>query len=365
MAGIAIVGGGVVGCATAYYLSKEGANVTLLERGELAGEATGAAAGILTPAETMPGGVFRDLCAAGAALYPSLVEALRDEIGIDVQHTRSGVLLPAENEGRAHALRSIATGASSPTGLEWVEGETLHRLEPALTRDVLGAAYSSDVCHVNPGLVAQGLAQAAASRGAAIRPATAVSRFETRGDRVTGVRTSGGNTIAADVVVLAAGPWTGRLAARLGASVPTRPMRGQMLAYRSGAVRHVIWGESGYLVVKAGGFVFAGATVEDVGFRPRTTARGLAGLRRMASALAPALRHAEVASAWAGLRPGSPDGRPIMGPLPGWRNVYVATGHFRNGILLGPITGKLIAQLITTGETEPSLSPFSAGRFGS
>jgi glycine oxidase len=364
MAEVVIVGGGVVGCATAYYLSREGASVTLLERGELAGEATGAAAGILTPAETMPAGAFRDLCAAGAALYPSLVEALREETGIDVQYTRSGLLLPAENEGRAHTLRSIATGAASPTGLEWVEGETLQRLEPSLTRDLLGAAYSPDICHVNPGLVAQALAKAAASRGAKVRPLTPVARFLASGDGLAGVRTAGGDAVAADAVVLAAGPWTRRLSARLGANVPTRPMRGQMLAYRSAAVRHVILGEGGYLVAKPGGFVFAGATVDDVGFRARTTMRGLATLRRMASALIPPLRHAEVASAWAGLRPGSPDGRPIIGPLPGWRNVYVATGHFRNGILQGPITGRLVAQLITAGETELPLAPFAPGRFG-
>jgi len=140
-------------------------------------------------------------------------------------------------------------------------------------------------------------------------------------------------------------------------------MRGQMLAYRSTAVRHAIWGENGYLVPKAGGVVFAGATVEDVGFRKKTTARALAGLRHMASALVPALRGAEVASAWAGLRPGSPDGLPIIGALPGRENVYVAAGHFRNGILLAPITGKLVSQLILEGQTEMSLKPFDPARF--
>jgi glycine oxidase len=141
-------------------------------------------------------------------------------------------------------------------------------------------------------------------------------------------------------------------------------MRGQMLAYRSTAVRHIVWGENGYLVPKVGGFLFAGATVEDVGFRPRTTLRGLAQVRRMAVAIAPALRYPEVASDWAGLRPGSPDGHPIVGRLPGIDNVFVATGHFRNGILLGAITGRLIAQLVTQGRTELPLEPFSPSRFG-
>ena len=145
--------------------------------------------------------------------------------------------------------------------------------------------------------------------------------FPRRGGRVTAVRTEAGDTIDAGHVVLAAGSWTGRIARRLGAEVPTRPMRGQMVAYRSNAVRHMIWGADGYLVPKAGGFLFAGATVEDAGFRSRTPRRGLAGLRRMARSVVPALRYGEVASAWAGLRPGSPDGLPIIGRGPGWGKV--------------------------------------------
>ncbi len=240
----------------------------------------------------------------------------------------------------------------------------MRRLEPGLSPALPGAAYSPGERHVNPGLLTEALAGAAASRGAVLRRGAAVSRFLVSDSRVVAVCTGDGDKIAADHIVLAAGPWTRPLARRLGFDVPTRPMRGQMLAYRSRAVKHVLWGDEGYLVPKAGGFLYAGATGEDVGFRPTTTRRGLAWLRRMARGLVPALRYGEVASAWAGLRPGSPDGHPIIGRLPGKDNVYVATGHFRNGILLGPITGKLIAQLITEGKTETSLAPFSAARFG-
>jgi glycine oxidase len=355
--------------------------VTLLERGEVGGQASGAAAGMLIPpaiynlreyaqvagkrGEALPSGPLRDLCLAGLGLYPSLVDALQNETGIDVQYIASGILLPAQTEGWAGALRDLGRGQrESGPSLEWVEGEPLRRLEPALSDSVLGAAYSPREHHLNPGLLTQALARAAVSRGAVLRQGAAVSRFLVSDSRLTAVRTSDGDIIAADHIVLAAGPWTRRLGRGLGFDVPTRPLRGQMLAYRSRAVRHIIWGDEGYLVPKAGGFLYAGATVEDVGFRPRTTRRGLAGLRRMAAAMAPALRYAEVASVWAGLRPGSPDGHPIIGRLPGKDNVYVATGHFRNGILLGPITGRLIAQLITEGKTETSLAPFSAARFG-
>lgn len=366
MADVVVVGGGVVGCAAAYYLAKAGAGVTLLERDGVAAGASGAAAGMLvSPPEAAASGAFRDLCRAAVDVYPFLVEALRDETGVDVQYSHSGLLLVAETEARAQALRMVVRWQRElGLSLDWVEGDPLRRLEPALSDRVRGAAYSPEARHVNPGLVAQALAQAAAARGAVLKLGTAVTGFIRRGSGVAGVRTDGGDRIAADRVVLTAGPWTRRLARGLGVDVPTRPVRGQMLAYQYRGVRHILWGEDGYLVPKAGGFLFAGATVEDVGFRLRTTRRGLAELRGMAAAMVPALRYAEVASAWAGLRPGSPDGLPIIGPLPGWPNVYVASGHHRNGILLGPLTGKLIAQLIAGCRTEVSLEPFSPARFG-
>ncbi len=381
MADVAIVGGGVIGCAAAYYLTKAGARVTLLERGEIGGQASGAAAGMLIPPAiyllreevqlalkrvgALPAGPLRDLGLASLGLYPSLVDALQNETGIDVQFIASGILLPAQTEGWAEALRALGRGQQeSGPSLQWVEGEPLRRLEPSLSDRVLGAVFSPGEHHVNPGHLTQALARAAASRGATLRQRTAVAGFLTAGPRVVAVRTTDGDKIAADHVVLAAGPWTRPLARHLGFDVPTRPMRGQMLAYRAAPVRHILWGEDGYLVPKVGGFLYAGATVEDVGFRSRTTRRGLAGLRRMATAMVPALRYAEVVSAWAGLRPGSPDGHPIIGRLPGKENVYAASGHFRNGILLGPITGKLIAQLIVKGHTEMPLEPFSPSRFG-
>ncbi len=142
-------------------------------------------------------------------------------------------------------------------------------------------------------------------------------------------------------------------------------MRGQMLALGGmlAPIHAIIWSGRGYLVPRANGLVFAGASVEDVGFRPRTTERGLARLRRMARELVPQFRAAQVMFSWAGLRPGSADQRPIIGPLPGYENVAVASGHFRNGILLGPLTGELVAQALMDGEWPAQLSPFAPSRF--
>jgi glycine oxidase len=142
-------------------------------------------------------------------------------------------------------------------------------------------------------------------------------------------------------------------------------MRGQMLAFgrMQTPIHQPVWGARGYVLPRANGLVFAGSTVEDVGFRIRTTKAGLAGVRRAAFEIVPQLRHAREHFSWAGLRPGSPDGLPMMGPLPGWENVTVAGGHFRNGILLAPITGQLIGELITEGRASEALGPFDPGRF--
>lgn len=362
---IVIVGGGVIGCAAAYYLARAGAQPVVSERGGIAGEASGAAAGMLIPpVESAPPGPFRDLCLASLALYRDLVPTLEAESGVDVQYRAPGILLTAEGEARAHAMRAYVRWQNAQgREAEWVEGEALRRLEPALSPHLLGAAYLPGEGHLNPGSLTQAFARAAQRHGAEVRPGHAVAGFVPRGGRVAGVRAASGQTTEADAVVLAVGSWTGRLATRLGATVPVRPMRGQMIAYRSTALRRMVWGEDGYLVPKAGGSLFAGATVEDVGFRCRTTAAGLTRLRWMARRLAPALRYAEVASEWAGLRPGSPDGLPIIGRLPGWENVYVAAGHFRNGILLAPVTGKLVSQLVLEGRTDTDLRPFDPARF--
>ena len=173
------------------------------------------------------------------------------------------------------------------------------------------------------------------------------------------MRTTAG-VIEADAVVLAGGPWTAALARRLGAYVPVRPVRGQMLSLEGppAPLRHVIWGARAYLVPREDGQTYVGATVEEVGYRKRTTVEALRRLRRGAAAMVPALARAH-SGAWAGLRPATPDGLPIMGRLPGWSNVWVSTGHFRNGILLAPISGQLMAESILAGRPEAPSAPLT------
>lgn len=358
---VIVVGGGVIGCSIALHLQKQRAQVVLIERGGIGGEASGAAAGMLiAPIEDAGNRQFDELRRASLALYPTLIREVQRLSGIDVEYKRQGMIRTARTPELARKLKALARKRD---GMEWVDADVLRKLEPALDPSLTGAAYCETDADLNPGMLTQALAGAAKKLGADVRTQTMLTGFLGRGPFVEGVSTNG-HDILGDAVVLAAGPWTQLLSQRLGTRLATPPMRGQMLAYRSNALRHAIWAEDGYLVPKPRGVIFAGATVEDVGFRKTTTERALAGLRRMAGSLAPVLNQAEVASSWAGLRPGSPDGMPVIGRFPGKDNVFLATGHFRNGILLAPVTGSLVADLVLTGRADRRLRAFSPGRFG-
>ena len=365
-ADVIVVGGGVIGCAIAYYLSRERAIVVVLERGLIGGEASGAAAGMLAPlAEAHGPSPFLDLCLASHRLFPELADTLRAEVGVDIEYVPSGLLRVVFTEAQETELRShLEWQAGLGMGVRWLDGDTARGLEPLLSPRLRGAVYSPLEHQVNPGKLVQGLARAAEAQGAVIRQETPVAGLLRHGSRITGVRLAG-ETLSADAVVLAAGPWTKRLAAALGVPVPVRPVRGQMLALGGGPppVRHIIWGPKGYMAPKVNGFLFVGATVEEVGFRKSTTVRGLASLRRMANALVPALTYATQVDAWAAFRPGSADSLPILGAVPGWEGLWVASGHYRNGILLSPITGLLMARSLLDGKPAEGLSAFSPARF--
>jgi len=359
---VIVVGGGVIGCAIAYYLACEGVRVEVVERGEIGGEASGAAAGMLAPlAEVEDAGSFQSLCVESLRLFPSLATTLREETGIDVEYLPSGILRVALTDDEERRLRTLVEYPGD-LPLKWLSPEELRAFEPALSPAIRGGLYSPAEHQVNADRLVQAFARAAEAKGAVLRRAT-VRGLMREGVRIVGVQTNEGR-IRAGHVVLAAGPWTRRLAASLSVDLPLFPVRGQMLALPSkSAPRHIIWGSAGYLVPKANGLVFAGATVERVGFRRRTTAAGLRGLTTMASSLVPRLGALAPIDSWAGLRPGSADGLPLLGTLPGRDGVSVATGHYRNGILLSPITGRLIARAIIDGSPGEALAPFSPARF--
>lgn len=361
-----IVGGGAIGCAIAYYLSRAGVRATVLDRGRVGMGASNAAAGMLAPlAEAHGPGPMLDLFLASLGMFPALTQELHDATGIDLEYRVTGILRVAFTEEEAQELRKRLEW-QQPLGLplEWLDESMLWEVEPRLSPRVVGGVFSEEEGQVSNQNLTLAFARAAAARGAILREQTPVTSLIMSDGRATAVRTPQGR-VAAGYVVLAAGAWTGRLARRLGLDVPVRPVRGQMLALGGMVtpIRSIVWGPRGYLVPRANGLVFAGATVEEVGFRPRTTVRGLREVRRAAIEMVPQLAQAQAQFTWAGLRPGSADELPILGPLPGLENVIVASGHYRNGILLSPITGHLIARAIIEGRVSEALAPFSPTRF--
>jgi glycine oxidase len=357
-----VVGGGVIGCAVAFALAREGLSVALLERGELAGEASGAAAGMLAPFGEAGGpGPFLRWGTRALERFPSLAAELRDASGVDPEYRASGLLRVAFDEAGARALDSGAAlpGAGDPERLAPAEALAL---APGLSPRIVRAVLSPREGHVRSPLLVRAFAGAASRLGARIETGTPVSGLLRRGARVVGVETPEGPR-AAGCVVLCTGSWT-RLAARwLGAdaALPVAPVRGQIVSLEapSPPFAPILWSEGGvYLVPKLDGSLVAGATVERVGFDCRVTASGVAELLAGAARLVPALAGSTFRGAWAGLRPETPDGLPLVGPVPGAPGLLLAAGHYRSGVLLSPVTAELVADgLLGKGWGEPAFLP--------
>jgi glycine oxidase len=332
MATVVVVGGGVIGCAVAERLSRDRHRVVLLERDQLGAHASGAAAGLLAPHSELPGD---DLGSRSSRFFPELVERIEGTSGIEVEYRQGESLAVAfEEEDRLRAGR-------------WLEAAECVRLEPALNTELLGAALLSE-SQVTPPRFVQALARSAAVQGADVRTGAPVARFAVAGGRLEGVRLAD-ERLGADFVVLAAGPWTGGLAAQLDLEVGVAPRRGQLVALRPPArvlQRILTWGGF-YAVPKPDGTVVVGSTEEDAGFDAVPTVAGVEILLEVAQQLVPALGKATVERVWAALRPATEDGQPLIGPAGGYANLILATGHNRNGILLAPITAELVAGMIT------------------
>lgn len=360
---VVIVGGGVIGAAIAYYLSEAGTRVTLLERGRAGGHASLASAGLLHPMyRTSVPVPLRALTRASFALYPDLVARLFELTGIDAQYRQTGWLTAALDADETAALRDEERDDGYDIRL--VSGDEARDLEPGLSPDVACAVYAPHGAHIYVPALLQALTHAAARLGATIRRGVEVAELRRDGSRVTGVRTLDGEKIAAGQTVVAGGAWSPRLLAPLGVALPVRPLRGQILSLYAIPLplRHVVFGNGVYVAPKVDGSAVVGATYEDVGFDDRLTATGVGWLLTAAPGLVPALADATYRQAWVGLRPASPSGAPFLGDVPGWDGITVAAGHTAEGVLLTPITGKVIAQRVRGLPTDLSLEPFSLAR---
>jgi glycine oxidase len=362
---VAIIGGGIMGSAIALRLCQRGLGVTVIERGIPGAEASSAAAGILGPQMEAEGpGPLLELGLKSRALYPALAAELRELTSIDVGYDRSGVLAVAFDEAGEAALSARrAWQLARGLRVESLSGEAVRAREPALGPAVRAALAFTDDAQVVARELARAFSQAAAGAGARFLTGRYVRRVLTDREAVTGVELDG-DVLPAAVVVVAAGSWSGLVE---GAGVPptvVRPARGQLVSIetRPPLFRHVVSAPGGYLVPRRDGTVLAGSTVEMAGFRKEVTVGGLAAILTLARTLIPALGDAPVTGTWSNFRPFTEDHLPVLGATR-VRGLVLATGHFRNGILLAPITAQAIADLIATGQAPIDLAPFAIERF--
>ena len=365
---VLIVGGGIIGGSIAFELAQRKLRVAVLDRQELMHEASWAAAGMLSPAPDCPAAIpLVPLGRASLALYPKFVDAVED-----ASHLRSGYRTGGALEVICHgdAERELSTLVALQRGLglacEPLPLDEARYMEPTLGRDARAAALLPDECSVEPRALTSAVLAAAGSAGAALCPGIDVIALALDGKKCIGVKTSNGEIIHAEQVVLATGCWSSQIP-EAAPYAPTIPVRGQMAALRhSGTpIRHVLRSERGYLVPRGSEspqIVVVGSTIESAGYEKRVTSGGLEKILSAANELAPELAKAEIIETWCGLRPGTPDQLPILGPVD-IDGLVFATGHYRNGILLAPITAKLIGEWITERRVSLDWEAFSPLRF--
>jgi glycine oxidase len=357
---ILIIGGGVIGLTTAYFLAREGMRVEVVDRGGLGTEASWAGAGILPPGNPKFARTpFDQLRAHSAALFPQLSAELRERTGIDNGYLRSGGLELVGAGDHASAQEWQGDGILA----EEVDEAGARKLEPALAAGLGGAVFLPDMAQVRNPRHLKALAAGCAAAGVRFRCDCAIRGFERSGSRIVGLASDGGR-LRAERYLVAAGAWTALLLEPLGCRLGIRPVRGQIVLLHTDAPllrRILLWGAR-YVVPRPDGRVLVGSTEEDAGFAKRTTAEAVGALLDLARTLVPGLAEAEVEQSWAGLRPGSPDGLPYLGPVPELDNVFVAAGHFRAGIQLSPGTALVLRELLLGQKLTVPLPGFRVDR---
>lgn len=337
---VIISGAGIIGVSLALELRARGASVLVLDRGEPGREASSAAAGMLAATDPETPVLLRPLAYAGARLYPQFVAKIEGISGIKTDFRRGAIaLLAAEMVPPEHRM---------------ISAEELQKVEPSINPGSYLPAIAEDENSVDPDLLMQAAVAAARVSGIEIRGHTEVQQMRSSGGQVEVVADK--EQFLAKAAVNCQGAWSG---------APVRPRKGQMLYLQpedAGLLARVLRTPEVYLVPRSSGKILVGATVEDVGFDKNVDREVIADLHRAAVRFIPQLASAPVDSSWAGLRPGTPDDLPILGPTE-THGVFIASGHFRNGILLAPITARIMADVIADKAPELDISAFSAGRF--
>jgi glycine oxidase len=382
MRSVLVIGGGVIGCAAALEIARRGDKVTVLERAPAVDEAAAspagtdarargpmgstAAAGILgAQLEGLRGdGPLSRLCLASRALYPSWERRIRELSGRDIELRPAGVTVVALDAARLRALEAeVAWQERAGLPVERLDATALAAIEPSLSRDAAGGVRFAEDARVDPPSLLAALRLAVERAGGVVRSGAPVARIILRGGRAAGVALKDGVTLDASAVVVSAGSWSTLIGETSLVESAMAPARGQIVELKlpSPVLRGVIEGPSCYLSPRDDGRVLVGSTIELVGFAPGTTAKAIRDLLSAALHLAPALEGATLRGAWSGFRPRALDERPLLGGI-GVEGLIVATGHYRNGVLLAPITGAIVAAHLAGDAPPVDIAPFDPRR---
>jgi glycine oxidase len=361
---VAIAGGGVIGGSVALELARSGLRVAVFDRQQPGQEASWASAGIISPAPENPGMIITvELAKRSAALYPEFVALVEEISGQSTGYRRKGTLEAIFSHDAKEELSTIiALHHGLGLKAEPLRAEDARELEPALSDELEAAVLRPDEASIDNRLLTAAVFEAARRSGAEIFPASRVKGIWREGARCRGLLLENEN-VEAQWTVIAAGCFSGTIEG-ISAYAPVKPAKGQMIALRADdlEIERVLWSEKIYLVPRNDGRILAGATVEYVGFDKRVTAGGIEKVLTAAIELAPGLKDARIEETWAGLRPDSADHLPILGPTD-LEGLVMATGHFRSGILLTPVTARLIREWITDQKVSLDWDRFSPMRF--
>ncbi len=362
---VVVIGAGVIGCAVAYEIARRGGRVRVVDRRDVGRGSTQASAGVLAPYLTAhEGSPILGLGARSLALYDEFVSRVVEDSGSTVQYVRSGTLEVALNAQEAEKLESAQrVYAEMGAEVEFLDQNAVHAAEPQLSEDVQAGLAVGGHGYVGAADLTKALRRAAGAYGVTFAAATSATRISSVGDSMR-VET-GAETLSCDAVVMAAGSWSGQVEAEGEEPVPIRPVRGQLLhlGWPMSPLDRVIWTDRCYLVPWNDGSVLVGATVEEVGFDERATVAGVQELLGLACRVAPNAGKAWFLDVRVGLRPGTPDDLPAIGPSPNLPGLIYATGHFRNGVLLAPLTAVMVADLVLDGKRDAALDATAPGRF--
>lgn len=356
MSDILIIGGGVIGLLTAHELAASGSRVTLVEMGGTGQEASWAGGGILSPLYPWRfAGSVTALASWSQKAYPELCTALFEETGIDPEYNRSGLLILDQEEHDT----ALAWAEAEQAELQVIEREEIQAKEPSLATRVRRALWFPNVGQIRNPRLTKAL-RLAVDKRIKIREHEEVLEVRTEHGRITGARTTAG-LIDADRVIVCTGAWTAQLLEKLGNKPDIHPVRGQMILFcaKPGGIHHLTLFRERYVIPRKDGRVLIGSTLEDAGFEKRTTAEAKEELYRVAVEMFPLLKRTPIEDHWAGLRPASPSGIPYIGPYPGVDGLFINAGHFRNGLVTGPASARLIADLVLG--RDPILPPAPYG----